>query len=83
MPLLTRLPASAPTASAAGLKVNRILAIRDGGQSPGYPSPMDAIAEEAMSGRAVAQTASAPPPFNPGVNTSAVSVRVDFALTAK
>ena len=68
-------------AAAAGLKVDRILAIRDGGQSPGYPVPMDAMAEEAMAGRAVAQTVSAPPPFNPGVNTSAVSVRVDFALS--
>ena len=70
-------------AAAAGLKVDRILAIRDGGQSPGYPVPMDAVAEEAMAGRAVAQTVSAPPPFNPGVNTSAVSVRVDFALSGE
>jgi len=69
-------------AAAAGLKVDRILAIRDGGQSPGYPVPMDAMAEEAMSGRAVAQTVAPPPPFNPGVNTSAVTVRVDFALDA-
>ncbi|MDQ3080082.1 MAG: SIMPL domain-containing protein [Pseudomonadota bacterium] len=72
-------------AAAAGLKVNRILAIRDGGQSPGYPIPMDSVAEESMSSRAVAQTVAPPPPppFNPGVNTSAVSVRVDFALNAK
>lgn len=69
-------------AAAAGLKVDRILAIRDGGQSPGYPQPMDAMAEEAMASRAVAQTA-APPPFNPGVNSSTVSVRVDFALSEK
>ena len=69
-------------AASAGLKVDRILAIRDGGQSPGYPVPMDAMAEEAMAGRAVAQTvAPPPPPFNAGVNTSAVSVRVDFALS--
>lgn len=67
-------------APAAGLKVDRILAIRDGGQSPSYPVPIDMMAEEAMSGRAVAQTAAPPPPFNPGVNTSAVTVRVDFAL---
>ena len=71
-------------AAAAGLKVDRILAIRDGGQSPGYPVPMDMMAEEAMAGRAVAQTAAPPPPpFSPGVNTSAVSVRVDFALNGK
>ena len=74
-------PAPMPMPPRPGLKVDRILAIRDGGQSPGYPVPMDAMAEEAMAGRAVAQTVSAPPPFNPGVNTSAVSVRVDFALS--
>lgn len=69
-------------AAAAGLKVDRILAIRDGGQSPGYPIPMDAMAEEASSGRATAQVAAPPPPpFNPGVNSSTVSVRVDFALS--
>jgi hypothetical protein len=46
---------------------------------------MDAMAEESMAGRAVVQTAAPPPPppFNPGVNTSAVSVRVDFALDSK
>ncbi len=69
-------------AAAAGLKVDRILAIRDDGQSPGYPVPIDMMAEEAMAGRAVPQTAAPPPPFNPGVNTSAVTVRVDFALDA-
>lgn len=70
-------------ATAAGLKVDRILAIRDGGQSPGYPVPMDASAEESMAGRIVAQTVAPPPPppFNPGVNSSTVSVRVDFALS--
>ena len=69
-------------ATAAGLKVDRILAIRDGGQSPGYPMSMDASAEESMAGRMVAQVAAPPPPpFNPGVNSSIVSVRVDFALS--
>ncbi len=67
-------------AAAAGLKVDRILAIRDGGQSPGYPVPIDAMAEESMAVRNMAQV-SAPPPFNPGVNSSTVSVRVDFALS--
>ncbi len=38
------------------------------------------MAQDAMESRAVAQTA-APPPFNPGVNSSTVSVRVDFALS--
>ena len=70
-------------AAAAGLKVDRILAIRDGGEAGGYPVTMDAMANEAMAGRVTPQTVSAPPPpFNPGVNTSAVTVRVDFALNS-
>ena len=69
-------------AAAAGLRVDRILAIRDGGQSSHYPMQIDASAEEGMAGRMVAQTAAPPPPpFNPGVNSSTVSVRVDFALS--
>ena len=69
-------------AAAAGLKVDRILAIRDGGQSGGEPMPMEADARM-MAPFPVAQTVSAPPPppFNPGVNSSVVAVRVDFALT--
>lgn len=65
-------------AGAAGLKVQRVLAIYDGGESyapPPYPRP--------MSMDAVAQTAAPPPPpasFNPGVNSTEVRVRVDFAL---
>lgn len=65
-------------AGAAGLKVKRVIAIHDGGES-GAPSPygrgvsMDAAAVEV-----------APPPvaapFNAGVNTTEVRVRVDFAL---
>ena len=69
-------------ATAAGLKVGRVLAIRDGGQSHGNPATMDASAEESMTGRMAAQVAAPPPPpFNPGVNSSTVSVRVDFALS--
>ena len=66
-------------AAAANLKVDRILAIRDGGQFGGEPVPMDAM--EAMAPPPIVQTVAPPPPFNPGVNTSAVTVRVDFALT--
>lgn len=70
-------------AAAAGLKVDRILAIRDGGQAGGEPMSMEMDARM-MAPSPVAQTASPPPPpFNPGVNTSAVTVRVDFALKAK
>lgn len=66
-------------AGAAGLKVDRVLAIRDGGQAGGEPIPM---VEEAMAMQMAPSpvAAPAPPPFNPGVNTSIVNVRVDFAL---
>jgi uncharacterized protein YggE len=66
-------------AGAAGLKISRVLAIRDGGQSD-EPIPMaqDAMRMEQSVAQAVAPAP--PPPFNPGVNVSQVSVRVDFAL---
>ena len=69
-------------AAAAGLKVKRVLAIRDGGQSGGEPQTMDevAYARPPPVARMAAPVAPPPPPFNPGVNTSTVSVRVDFAL---
>ncbi len=64
-------------AGAAGLKVGRVLAIRDGGgMSP--PMPYE------MSGNMVAQEARAvapAPPVQAGVSTREVSVRVDFALS--
>ena len=66
-------------AAAAGLKVVRVLAIRDGGQAGGEPIPMAMDAMETMAPQAVSAPAP-PPPFNPGVNSSTVSVRVDFAL---
>lgn len=69
-------------ASAAGLKIDRVLAIRDGGQVGGEPVTMDAM--ESMATQAAPMPVSAPPPpFRPGVNTSMVTVRVDFALAAK
>lgn len=68
-------------AAAAGLKVGRILAIRDGGQAGGEPMMMEMDARM-MAPSPVAQSAAPPPPFNPGVNSSEVAVRVDFALTA-
>ncbi len=67
-------------AEAAGLKVERILAIYDGGESM-MPPPYYG---RAVSNEAVAQ-ASPPPvspaPFNAGVDTTEVRVRVDFALS--
>ncbi len=70
-------------ASAADLKISRVLAIYDGGDS-NVPPPHRRY--ENMD--AVAQTAAPPPPvnaapFSPGVNTTEVRVRVDFALAAK
>jgi len=66
-------------AAAAGLKVARVLAIRDGGE----PSPPPYY------GEVVAQEAAPPPisrtaaPFQPGMSTSQVQVHVDFALAPK
>ena len=63
-------------AGAAGLKVKRVLAIHDGGESYA-PPPYSRMGNVG----AVAQEAAPPPaPFSPGVNTSEVRVRVDFAL---
>ena len=63
-------------AEAAGLKVARVLAIRDGG-TPAPPVPYE------MMDRVVAQAASAPPPVMAGTSTSQVNVSVDFALRSK
>lgn len=64
-------------AQAAGLKVGRVLAIHDGGEVPREYSGMDMAAQSASSPPPV----SAPPaPFSPGMNSSQVRVRVDFAL---
>lgn len=62
-------------AQAAGLRVARVLAIRDTGEADGpIPYGRDMImAEDA------AQTV-APPPVRPGLETSQVRVRADFAL---
>lgn len=67
-------------ADAAGLKVGRVLAIRDGGES-GDPIPYvgDAMAQVA----APPPIARAAPPVRPGMYASEVHVRADFALSAK
>ena len=70
-------------AEAAGMKVSRVLTIRDGGQGGGYPVPMDAMMEQSA-GYAAAQVAAPPPPsIRPGVTRTRVNVQVDFALTEK
>ena len=72
-------------AEAAGMKIARVLTIRDGGQDGGMVpyQPMDAAMEVAGSPRP--QTVSAPPPpsIRPGVSRTRVAVQVDFALEAK
>ena len=65
-------------AQAAGLKVERVLAIRDAGETGG---PFPYYGRE-MSMDAAAQTAAPPPPpVRPGLNSSEVRVRADFALS--
>lgn len=61
-------------AEAAGLRVDRVLAIRDTGTGE------DQIMVGAMAMDAMAQSAAAPPPVEPGMNSSEVRIRVDFAL---
>ena len=66
-------------AEAAGLKVARVLAIRDGGD-PGVPRPYyEGMATDAAMAAPMVRTAA--PPVPPGLTTSQVSVRVDFALS--
>lgn len=70
-------------AGAAGLKVVRVLTIRDGG-SVGIPMPIDAVAAQAMAPPAPPPPpVAAPAPFNPGVNRETVAVSVAFALAPK
>ena len=73
-------------ADAADLKIERVLTIQDGGEygMPTPPRPMDA--NMAVTEQMAAPVAAPPPPsapFNPGVSTQQVSVRVDFALTER
>ena len=66
-------------AGAAGLKIDRVLAIRDGGDSNGIDVSSADMALEA----GVASLRNEPPPpvpFSPGQNSTEVQVRVDFAL---
>jgi uncharacterized protein YggE len=68
-------------AAAADLKIARVLAIYDGGESA---SPPPSYVGNAMAQARTAAPASPPPaPFNPGINSTEVAVRVDFALARK
>ena len=77
-------------AEAAGLKVTRVLTIRDGGQyaggpyGGGYPQPMMEQAMDAMTAAPPPIVAPPPPPsIRPGTTLTRVSVAVDFALEPK
>ena len=69
-------------AGAANLKIDRVIGIYDGGESYAPPPYGRSVGMDA-----VAQTAAPPPvspaPFNPGINSTEVRVRVDFALAPK
>ncbi|HEX8580160.1 MAG TPA: SIMPL domain-containing protein [Allosphingosinicella sp.] len=68
-------------AGAAGLKVLRVLTIRDGGQS--YHSGMAADATMAMEVAPPPVVRTSAPMIRPGMNSSEVAVQVDFALGPK
>jgi len=65
-------------AGAADLKVKRVLAIYDGGES--YAPPPRMMTMDVAAQSAAPPPPVAPAPFSPGVNTTEVRVRVDFAL---
>lgn len=66
-------------AEAAGMKIARVLSIRDGG---GSAPPTDMVyAEAAMAPQAV--QAAPPPVIRPGTSRTRVAVQVDFALEEK
>ena len=70
-------------AEAAGMKISRVLAIRDGGQT-GYPQAPYPIAEQAMDAMTSPPTVAPPPPsIRPGTTLTRVAVQVDFALAPK
>jgi uncharacterized protein YggE len=65
-------------AGAAGLKVARVLAIRDGAAGPApYRYESDAVMAEQAAPPPIATAA---PPVQPGISTREVHIRVDFAL---
>jgi uncharacterized protein YggE len=70
---------------AADLKIDRVLGIYDGGES-NVPPPYTRGSAVDVSAQSVAPPAPPPAmaaPFNPGINTTEVRVRVDFALSQK
>jgi hypothetical protein len=67
-------------AEAAGLKVTRVLAIRDGGDGGGGPHPYPEEGMMTMDARATNVAPVSAPPVQPGISTRQVHIRVDFAL---
>jgi uncharacterized protein YggE len=67
-------------AEAANMRVDRVLAIRDGGQTGGGPQPY--YGDAAMAEQAAPPTVSAPP-IRVGTDINEVAVSVDFALERK
>jgi uncharacterized protein YggE len=67
-------------AGAADLRIARVLGIYDGGEY-GVPSPPPAPVAPPMMRTMNVESQAAP--FNPGINTTEVRVRVDFALARK
>lgn len=67
-------------AEAAGLEVKRAIAIYDGGESYAPPPPYAARDLSAQAAAPPPPPGVAPAPFSPGVSTTEVRVRVDFAL---
>jgi len=65
-------------AEAAGLRVARVLSIRDSADAGRPGHDYDLAAAETVAPPAIARAAA--PPVPPGLNTTQVSVRVDFAL---
>lgn len=65
-------------AEAAGLRVVRVLAIRDAGEAGAHGPWYGGVVAEQAAPPPVVRTAA--PPVPPGLNTSQVAVRVDFAL---
>ncbi len=66
-------------AAAAGMKVSRILTIRDGAQAGGGPQPYYDMAEAAAS----TVSPQSGPPIRSGTDIETVSVTIDFALEEK
>jgi hypothetical protein len=66
-------------AQAAGLRVARVLTIRDGGESGG-PRPYYEEAAMDLQASVAAPPPVSAPPVQPGVSTRQVQIRVDFAL---